>query len=63
VEAWIKSAKQALSDFIFPNQIQGSPHISKRHYARVVHRRIASIGLDEARIRKGAKGYSYSDHR
>jgi integrase len=48
VEAWIKTAKLAGSDFLFPSRIHGSPHISTRQHARVVHRWVASIGLDDA---------------
>ena len=48
VEAWIKAAKLAGSDFLFPSRIHESPHISTRQYARVVHRWVASIGLDDA---------------
>ncbi|MFM0169432.1 tyrosine-type recombinase/integrase [Paraburkholderia sediminicola] len=48
VDAWIKAAKLTGSDFLFPSRIHGSPHISTLQYARVVHRWIASIGLDDA---------------
>ncbi len=48
VEAWIKAAKLAASDFLFPSRIHRSPHISTRQYARIVHRWVASIGLDDA---------------
>jgi integrase len=48
VESWIKAAKLASSDFLFPSRIHGSPHISTRQYARAVHRWIVSIGLDDA---------------
>jgi integrase len=47
VEAWIKATNLAASDFLFPSRIHGSPHISTRQYARIVHRWVASIGLDE----------------
>jgi len=36
------------SDFLFPGRIHASPHLSTRPYARLVHRWIRSIGLDDA---------------
>ncbi|QIE26356.1 Tyrosine recombinase XerC (plasmid) [Caballeronia sp. SBC1] len=47
VECWIAAAGPAPSDFLFPGRIHGSPHISTRQYARIVHRWIKSIGLDD----------------
>lgn len=47
VECWIAAAGLALSDFLFPGRIHASPHISTRQYARIVHRWIKSIGLDD----------------
>ncbi|WP_374193510.1 tyrosine-type recombinase/integrase [Trinickia mobilis] len=46
-EAWIKAARLSPSDFLFPSRIHGSPHLSTRQYARLVHRWIGSIGLDD----------------
>jgi integrase len=46
-EAWIRTAGLSQSDFLFPSRIQGSPHLSTRQYARLVHRWIASIVLDD----------------
>jgi len=46
-EAWIRTARLSQSDFLFPSRIYGSPHLSTRQYARIVHRWIASIGLDD----------------
>jgi hypothetical protein len=34
-------------DFLFPSRLHESPHISTRQYSRLVHRWIASIGLDD----------------
>jgi integrase len=48
VDAWIKAAKLVASDFLSPSRIHGSPHISTRQYARIVHHWVASIGLDDA---------------
>ncbi|AIP34426.1 phage integrase family protein [Paraburkholderia xenovorans LB400] len=47
VEAWIRAAALASGDYLFPSRIHGSPHISTRQYARLVHRWIRSIGLDD----------------
>lgn len=47
VEAWIKAAMLTPPDFLFPSRLHESPHISTRQYARLVHRWIASIGLDD----------------
>jgi integrase len=47
VEVWIKAAGLLPSDFLFPGRIHASPHLSTRQYARLVHRWIRSIGLDD----------------
>jgi integrase len=47
VAAWIRHAGLHATDFLFPSRIHGSPHLSTRQYARLVHRWIASIGLDD----------------
>jgi Phage integrase family len=47
VESWIKAAALSPSDFLFPGRIHASPHLSTRQYARIVHRWIKSIGLDD----------------
>jgi integrase len=46
-EAWIRTAGLSLPDFLFPSRIHRSPHLSTRQHARLVHRWIASIGLDD----------------
>ncbi|WP_321920579.1 tyrosine-type recombinase/integrase [Paraburkholderia tropica] len=46
-EAWIKAAALSSGDYLFPSRIHGSPHLSTRQYARLVHRWIGSIGLDD----------------
>jgi integrase len=47
VAAWIKHARLHAANFLFPSRIHDSPHLSTRQYARLVHRWIASIGLDD----------------
>jgi hypothetical protein len=46
-EAWIKAAELSTGDYLFPSRIHSSPHLSTRQYARLVHRWIGSIGLDD----------------
>lgn len=46
-EAWIRAAGLSSGDYLFPSRIHGSPHLSTRQYARLVHRWIGSIGLDD----------------
>jgi integrase len=48
VEAWLPMLRATGSRYLFPSRIHTSPHISTRQYARLVHRWIASIGLESA---------------
>lgn len=45
--SWIRVAGLSPPDFLFPGRIHASPHLSTRQYARIVHRWIKSIGLDD----------------
>ncbi|AJX31903.1 site-specific tyrosine recombinase XerC [Burkholderia oklahomensis] len=47
LEAWIEARGLKAADFLFPSRLHTSPHLSTRQYARMVHRWIASIGLDD----------------
>ncbi|PMS15734.1 integrase [Trinickia dabaoshanensis] len=47
LEAWIETWGPKAADFLFPSRIHASPHLSTRQYARLVHRWVASIGLDD----------------
>jgi integrase len=47
VETWIKEATLTPPDFLFSSRLHESPHISTRQYSRLVHRWVASIGLDD----------------
>ena len=47
IEAWIKTRRLKPADYLFPSRLHASAHISTRQYARLVHRWIASIGLDD----------------
>jgi integrase len=46
VTAWIAAARLRPDQHLFPSRVSASPHISTRQYARIVRRRVASIGLD-----------------
>ncbi|MFM0397288.1 tyrosine-type recombinase/integrase [Paraburkholderia phytofirmans] len=48
VEAWMRAAALLSGDYLFPSRIHDSPHLSTRQYARLVHRWIRAIGLDDA---------------
>lgn len=48
VAAWISARRLKLSDYLFPSRPHGSEHLSTRQCARIVHRWVASIGLDAA---------------
>jgi site-specific recombinase XerC len=47
VEAWIAARHLKSADYLFPSRIHTSQHLSIRQYARLVHRWVASIGLDD----------------
>jgi integrase len=46
VAAWIEKAKLKPEHCLFPSRLSNSPHVSTRHYARIVHQWVATIGLD-----------------
>jgi hypothetical protein len=48
VAAWISSRELKPADSLFLSRLLASPHVSSRQYARIVHRWVASIGLDDA---------------
>jgi integrase len=48
VAAWISARRLKPADYLFPSRLHASPHVSTRQYARIVHRWVASIGLDDA---------------
>ncbi len=47
VRAWIDLAKLQPDSALFPSRIHDSPHLSTRQYARIVHRWVSGIGLDD----------------
>jgi hypothetical protein len=46
--AWIRVAGRHSDDYLFPSRIHGSPHLSTRQYARIVHGLVREIGLDSS---------------
>lgn len=48
VECWIRAHGLRLGDYLFPSRLHSSPRLSTRQYARIVHRWVASIGLDDS---------------
>ena len=47
LEALIEARGLKAAGFLFPSRLDTSPHLSSRQYARIVHRWVASIGLDD----------------
>jgi len=45
---WIKKAILKSDDYLFHSRIHDSPHIITRQYARIVEKRVTSIGLNPA---------------
>ena len=45
--AWIRLAGRRSDDYLFPSRLCGSPHVSIRQYARIVHGWVREIGLDD----------------
>ena len=48
VSAWIDKASLKPENYLFPNRLVKSPHVSTRQFARIVHHWVAAIGLDSA---------------
>jgi len=48
VLAWISRSNLKAEDFLFPNRIHASPHLSTRRYARFVDSWVLQLGLDPA---------------
>lgn len=45
---WMREAALGPDDCLFLRQLHGSPHLSTRQYARIVHRWVKVIGLNSA---------------
>jgi integrase len=48
VASWISARALKPADFLFPSRLHVSAHVSTSQHARIVHRWVASIGLDDA---------------
>ena len=46
---WIRQARLADGDWLFPSRIRACPHITTRQYQRLVEQWVASVGLDPSR--------------
>jgi len=46
VRVWIAKADLKSDDYLFPSRLRNRPHLSTRHYARIVHGWVQTIGLD-----------------
>ena len=47
LSAWIRLAGRRSDDYLFSSRLRGSPHVSTRQYARIVHGWVKEIGLDD----------------
>lgn len=45
ISEWVDTARLTSGDCLFPSRLHGSPHLSTRQYARIVHGWVAEIGL------------------
>ncbi len=43
---WLDLLQPAPAAYLFPSRLRGSPHLSTRQYARIVHRWVEGAGLD-----------------
>lgn len=47
IDRLVQKAGLRSEDLLFPSRLHASPHMSTRQYARVVHRWVSAIGLDD----------------
>ena len=45
---WMAEADLRPTDYLFPSRVANSLHLSRRQYARIVHRWVSEIGLDSS---------------
>ena len=43
---WVEKLQMPADSYLFPSRLHGSPHLSTRQYARIVHNWVESAGLD-----------------
>ena len=46
LERWIKDPEMIGSEYLWPNRVHASPHLSTRQYARIMRDWVLSIGLE-----------------
>ncbi len=46
VGEWIRTAQLRNDSYLFPSRCHASPHLSRRQYARIVHRWVEQAGLE-----------------
>ena len=46
LEVWLRTLRATGTRFLFPSRLHARPHLSTRQYARLVHRRVDSIGSE-----------------
>lgn len=46
VGEWMRTAQLGSDSYLFPSRCHASPHLSRRQYARIVHRWVAQAGLE-----------------
>jgi integrase len=46
LERWISDPEMIGLEFLWPSRIHGSPHLSRRQYARIVRGWVSSVGLE-----------------
>jgi site-specific recombinase XerD len=46
IESWLTKAKPRNDNYLFPNRVHASLHLTTRQYARIAQRWINDIGLD-----------------
>ena len=48
IAAWLEKSQLRNDQFLFPNRVARSPHVSTRQYARIVHHWVEAAGLDSS---------------
>ncbi len=51
IDDWLSSLAARNRQYLFPSRVGERPHLSTRHYARIVHAWVASAGLGQRRLR------------
>lgn len=48
IRDWVSEGNRKSGHYLFPDRRRGQPHLSTRQYARMVHSRVESAGLDSS---------------